>query len=290
MGEPADPRTMPSPDVRVQTILDLLAIASIPAALLAVWLLLPADLQAALAFSYGEPTLAAVWTATLVHHSLEHVAGNVLAYLIVMAVLYPLYRAWGRRRLFWRVIVAVVLLTPAVTTAVDYAYLYRTVGVVGDGATSRGASGIVSALGGVLLVSLGGYVADSHTGTAGLFAAVIAFFAGATVFLSVRGAITPTAAALLALGTGLAASEFVSAEDLATPWRLLERVRRHAIASWLFLGTVTVSGVLAYAAFPTDPTAGGPFTNILAHATGFAVGCAMPAIVVGLEALARRGA
>ena len=137
--------------ISTQTI-DGAILVGIVAGLTAVFVTAPSD--SPFVFRYGEPSVLTMWTAAAHHDSVSHLASNATAYALVVGVTYAIYTAQERRTAFWLVVTACLLLTPLVTTAADYWLLAVQWDIVAPSTTAQGFSGVVSALVGVLLVTL----------------------------------------------------------------------------------------------------------------------------------------
>ncbi len=256
----------PMPVDRRTFVGDLVTLGAVPVALLAVHLLVPAAHKTQLAIHFGRSGLTSIWTATLVHHGMAHLTGNLLVYLVTTIPGYLLYTRLGRRRRFWAILLFVGLTTPPVTTAVDYQLWYRQLGVVATGSEAFGFSNVASALGGVLAAGTVAYVRDSFGVSAGGTALSTVLLTVATGVAVSAGAMTPLVVAALAVGWGV------------TAWQARRALRDRPVAvrsveTLTLAYAFCVIGVVATVLVPADPVDGELFVNPVAHVVGFAWGC-----------------
>jgi len=137
---------------RLTRTLDFAALLGIAVALAVIYVLVPGD--SPLVFNYSDPSVLTMWTAAAHHDSVSHLISNTTTYALVIGVTYHLYAAQERRTNFWVIVVGCLLITPLVTTAADYWLLVVQWDIVAASATAQGFSGVVTALVGVLFVSL----------------------------------------------------------------------------------------------------------------------------------------
>ena len=140
-----------SPQLSIQTIDSAILLAT-AIGLVAAYIVVPSD--SAFVFAYSDPSVLAMWTAAAQHDSVSHLVSNVGTYTLVVSVTYLIYLKEKRRTQFWTIVAGCLLVAPLVTTAGDYWLLVVYWDVVAPSATAQGFSGVVSALVGVLFVSL----------------------------------------------------------------------------------------------------------------------------------------
>ena len=122
------------------------------------YIVVPSD--STFVFAYGDPSVLTMWTAAAQHDSISHLVSNVVTYALVVGITYLIYLKQKRRSLFWIIVAGCLLIAPLLTTAGDYWLLVVHWDVVAPTATAQGFSGVVSALVGVLFVSLIGSTAS----------------------------------------------------------------------------------------------------------------------------------
>ena len=127
--------------VRGITPLDALLLASVPLALVGVYLL-PTATREALVFEYARPSIRTAFAAPFVHFDAAHLLFNLLAYALVVPLLYALSLTAGRRRQFRAVFVALLVSSPILLS-------YLNLTIVRDGVTF-GFSGVLMAYYGYL--------------------------------------------------------------------------------------------------------------------------------------------
>lgn len=260
-------------EYRVLAIRDSLALLAIPVVIMIIHFFLPDGIQNQLVFTYGESGVVTAWTSAYLHASDAHLFNNMFGYVIGAGFSYYLYIMYlQQRRGFWITVAILLVVTPFITTVVDYAILYHHVGLLDAGATSQGFSGIGSALGGMLLTAIGLFVADEYNAAMGAHTALLIFLVALGILTVANGFFTPTIAGLLIFGVGLLGTQYVSRSDLRRPSRLRSRLEQHAenIIQIVFYGAVVC--IFVYLILPIDVVQTGKFVNVLAHIVGFVVG------------------
>ena len=265
---------------------EIAILSGIAGLLIVVHVLLPEPLRSQFVFTYGEPSVVSPWTAAILHDSVSHLASSVAWYAIVMASTYALVTTWRRRRPFWIAVVGCLVLTPPVTKLVDYWVLSIQWDLVADATTARGFSGVVSAFGGLLYVSL----ARTATAWYGYDAGVVTT---GTIVLGALSALTATSAVLspsvaivicgiIAVAFG---SVIVSNRTQISEWRawvVSERDNLLLIGG----GSAVVVGLLSQL-FQVELDASGRFVSVIAHGTGFTTGMVVMVLVLLLESVSR---
>ena len=250
---------------------DAVLLLVVPSVLFGIHAWLPAGVSSRLVFTYGDPTLTTVWTAAAIHDSPAHLTANLGWYGLVVGAAYLVYVTWGRRRLFWLLYGALLVVAPLTTVAIDYWLLYQRWGLVGPDSIAFGFSGVVSAFGGLLVVGLFGVIAEWYTWPVST-ATTVAFVASGvgivlyqSPLLANPSTVVPVAGILVAIG-------FVSLRwwDRDLTVRRWLSAHRPAI---VLAGTcgVVISALVA-GMFSIEPASGGRFPNVIAHGTGFVTG------------------
>lgn len=263
-------------------LLDAGGLAAIAAVLVALHLLVPPALHDRLILHHGDPSLLTVWTSAFLHQDDAHLRSNLLGYAIAVAPTYLLYSRWERRRAFWTTVTLLLLAVPFATGAVDY-WLFGTRFEVAPGFNSQGFSGVASAFGGMLLASIGLFVADEYDRITGVYAAELIVVLAFGLLALGSGILSPPLAGLIVLGTVLLAGQFVPLAWVRRPGRLADAIRENRGALFVVAyGGLAVCWIIP-AIFPVDVVHGGTLTNVFAHGVGFGVG-----VVVTLIALKSR--
>lgn len=248
------------------------ALSVIPVLLASLHFFLPPSVVDQLVFHFSDPSIVTAWTSAYLHADVGHLRSNILGYVLAIAPTYFLYVSWGRSRTFWTTVVALLLVTPFVTTGIDYILLHLHWELTGSGAVSRGFSGIASAFGGMLLATIGVFLADEYNRMTAWNATMLVVLFSLSILSLTTGAFSPTVGGLLSIGVALLGTQFLSHEEITNPRQLWARLRDH----WQNLITVTYCGVvvalIVVAIFPADLVQGGAFVNIFAHGSGFLVG------------------
>ena len=254
--------------------------------LIVVHVLLPDSLRSQFVFTYGEPSVVSAWTAAILHDSVSHLASSVAWYAIVIASAYALSMTWERRHPFWFAVVGCLVLAPPMTKLVDYWLLKLQWNLVADATTARGFSGVVSAFGGLLYVSL----ARTATAWYGYDAGVVTT---GTIVLGALSAIAVTSAVLspsvaivicgmiaVAIGSVIGSNRTQISEWRA--WVVSERDNLLLIGG----GSAVVVGLLSQL-FQVELDASGRFVSVIAHGTGFTTGMVVMVLVLLLESVSR---
>lgn len=264
---------------------DLAVLFAIPLVLVAVHVYVPSARET-LVFDHGNPTLLTAWTAGYVHLDATHLRSNVFGYFIAVFPTYVLFLAWNRRRRFWVGMVTLLLAGPVVVSYGNW-LVFR---LLLDGravAASRGFSGVVAGISGVLLVSLVAFVGDEYDRRRAFFGGqlVVLLLVGAEL-LAISPRVRPIEGTLLLVGVGLAVASLVPVRALGHPTTLWPTVRKNALAVGMLAYSTVALVYLFVALFPTDVVDGGQFTNVYGHAVGFLFGLL---VGVGLVAVGDGG-
>lgn len=243
---------------------DVLAVCAVPAVLVGVFAL-PVETRRAMAFAYGDPSLATAYAANFVHLDAGHLAANVLAYAFVVPVCYLLWALGGTRRRFY-VVFATFLLALPFALSLSNLVVPRTGFTVGF-------SGIVMAFAGVLPLAIATYLDEQFGVDATQELAGALFFIGLALVavLGVRSAATGAAAGMALGGAALYAVPVLEqARD--------ERVRSdlRAVAGVPGYLELAAAGVIVFVslpavAFPVETVDAG-VVNRYVHLVGFSLG------------------
>ncbi|MDB2239492.1 hypothetical protein [Halorubrum ezzemoulense] len=269
-----------------QTV-EIALLSGVAGVLIVIHFFLPEALRSQFLFTYGEPTVVSAWTAAILHDSVSHLASSVTWYAIVMASAYALSMTWTRRRPFWFAVVGCLVLAPPMTKLVDYWLLKVQWNLVADATTARGFSGVVSAFGGLLYVSLARTVTAKYGYAAGV-ATTGTIVLGALSALAFTSAIlSPSVAVVLctivasAIGIGI-----VRNRHKIPTWRAWAWSQRDGLLP-IVVGCVVVI-VLLSQLFQVQLDETGRFVSVIAHGMGFATGMIVTVSVLVTEHLGQR--
>ncbi|MFC6756383.1 hypothetical protein ACFQER_06345 [Halomicroarcula sp. GCM10025894] len=154
------------------TAADLLVLCAVPAVLLAV-ATLPVSVRQSLVFEYADPTLRTAVASSFVHIGPQHLAVNLVGYLLVVPVTYLLSTANGERWQFRVAFAALLLVCPPVLSYLNLA-IVRTGG-------SAGFSGVLLALYGYLPLALASHAEGQLSLGRQRTTAPLLFFIGLTL-------------------------------------------------------------------------------------------------------------
>ena len=217
-----------------------------------------------LSFSYTDPSLWTAYTAPFVHLSVDHLAGNLLVFLLATGAFSVLSRHTRTPWLFLSALVAALSIFPITLSLLNLA--------VPRNAITYGFSGVNMALVGFLPTAIGRYMEAKRGRPVDTTLLLAAFFVsvGGIAILAV-----PRSALTLAVGTsgvalsGLFGLVFIRRERRLTDTR--ERWRTAAVDPAVVAGVGTWL-VLLVAAFPQTVASGGSVTNVYVHFVGYALG------------------
>ncbi|WP_050033980.1 hypothetical protein [Halorubrum halophilum] len=261
--------------------MEIALLSGVAGVLIVVHFFLPEPLRSQFLFTYGEPTVVSAWTAAILHDSVSHLASSVAWYAIVIASAYALTTTWRRRRPFWFAVVGCLVFVPPMTKLVDYWLLKLQWNLVADATTARGFSGVVSAFGGLLYVSLA-RTATAMYGYAAGVATTGTIVLGALSALAITSAVlSPSVAVVLCTIAAFAIGiRIVRNRPKIPTWRAWAWSQRDGLLP-IVVGCVVVV-VLLSQLFQVQLDETGRFVSVIAHGTGFATG--MIVTVLGLIA------
>jgi hypothetical protein len=264
------------------SLLDVAAVALVPAVLVAVFLL-PVGTRREFALLYAEPTLRTLYTAHFVHLSFPHLAANLLVYLLVVPFSVAVSVRSGRRRRFYVVALVVLGIFPVVLSGLNVLFPRPRLGM--------GFSGLNLAFVGYLPHVLADQFEAERPEWDELRAALLAlaFFAGTAIVTlrvigSVRGAHQVGVAWLLAAGLGSLAAATVLTRPIVSCLRSRGFAGStippvSALGSLLFVSVMVVG-------FPEASPDGGSVVNLFLHLLGYSLGYLVPYVafqVLGLS-------
>jgi hypothetical protein len=259
-------------------LIDIVSLAVVPIVLVLVHFLLPTPIKEMFVFRFHNPTLTTAWTAALVHLDASHLASNLLAYSIGVIPAFFFFRKLGQRRRFWITAVLIFLLTPFVTTTIDYWFLHLRWDLMAEGATSRGFSGVVTAFGGMLLAILTLFLGTEYNKLRAGHVAGLIVLVGLGLVGNEVAALTPSLLVLLSIGLLACLSGIVPRNLLfaGSDWSAVWRQNSENIVYTTYSGIVVCLFMLTF--IPSTGDAG-MFTNAIAHATGFTCGLVLTFVV-----------
>ncbi|MFD1572064.1 hypothetical protein [Halorubrum laminariae] len=267
--------------------MEIAILSGVVGVLVTVHFFLPEALRSQFLFTYGEPTVVSAWTAAVLHDSVSHLASSVTWYVLVMGAAYALTTTWERRRPFWLAVVGCLVLAPPITKLGDYWLLKVQWNLVADATTARGFSGVVSAFGGLLYVSLArtataGYGYDAGVATTGtIVLGALSALAFTSAVLSPSVAVVLCAIVAFTIGIGI-----VRNRPKIPTWREWTRSQRDRLLP-IVVGCVVVV-VLLSQLFQVQLDETGRFVSVIAHGTGFATGMIVTVLVLIAEYVGQR--
>jgi hypothetical protein len=266
---------------------EIAILSGVVGVLVTVHFFLPEALRSRFLFTYGEPTVVSAWTAAILHDSVSHLVSSVTWYAVVMASAYALSMTWTRRRPFWFAVVGCLVLAPPMTKLVDYWLLKVQWNLVVDATTARGFSGVVSAFGGLLYVSLARTATAKYGYAAGVATTGIIVLGALSALTFTSAMLSPSVAVVLctivasAIGIGI-----VRNRPKIPTWRAWVWSQRDGLLP-IVVGCVVVV-VLLSQLFQVQLDETGRFVSVIAHGTGFATGMIVTVLVLIAEYVGQR--
>lgn len=264
-------RTVGKFSIQRKHLLDLGVLTTVPTLLILLHFRLPAQIQEQLVFFYHNPDPMNAWTAAYFHRDGSHLFGNIVGFFIAIIPAYFLFNYLQRRRQFWISVGVILLLTPLITSIFDYFFLHLRWVMMAEGATSRGFSGIVNGIGGMLLIAVGLFVSHEYDVLRGVTVSMLFVLFGFVLMGYALGALSPLVIALLIIGYSAIGLSLVPREMLFDPNQGRKVVSENA---WNIQITL-IGGVCAaifMVTFVPSGTNGGTFSNVIAHIFGFLFG------------------
>lgn len=245
--------------------LDLALLASVPVALVGVYLL-PAATRADLALRFSAPTLLTAFTMHYVHLRPAHLLTVLVVYLLVAPVAYGLARRAGRLTLFRAAVPTFTLALPFALSWLDLLFPWRRVGF--------GFSGIDMAfLGFLALMVVEGAGPDDDPSAA--HAAPGLFFAGTGIITALAVPTVGLRLGVVAAATGAAGLYLLDLPGVRSLGAGLTELARSEGAELTVAGLV-VFLLVPFAAFPPHPAGAGRVLNLYGHLLGYCFGFIVP--------------
>lgn len=135
-----------------ETALDGVVFATITLGLALLHVLIPIELHNALVFDHSEPRLWALWTSAYVHADLQHLVSNLLGFGMAILPTWFVFRWRGRQPVPRRLVLMYLVVFPVVLAVASFGFYQFLLGA--DAAATRGFSGIVGAIFGLLFVAV----------------------------------------------------------------------------------------------------------------------------------------
>lgn len=265
---------IPGGIVNRQLLGDAIVLIAVPVALFVLHDALPVATREQFYLRYDNPTLLKAVTAAFLHRSWGHLQGNLQIYALVIPAVYAIYWRWRRRKSFWIVFLAILILTPVVSAGFGYAILHVRHG--GSG-TTAGFSGIANAYAGMLLAITGFYVAHRTSRWVGFGLVFTAYLMGSWVILDNFGGLTLTPTIVLLSGMILGVYFAVREFDFEDFHEVRDALMAHAFDTGLIIYSLLIFTVSIAAGFPEGAGEGG--VNIVAHMVGIVFGFLVVALV-----------
>ncbi|TKX59675.1 hypothetical protein EXE48_14265 [Halorubrum sp. ASP1] len=266
---------------------EIAILSGVVGVLVTVHFFLPETLHSQFLFTYGEPTVVSAWTAAILHDSVSHLASSVTWYAIVMASAYALSMTWTRRCPFWFAVVGCLVLAPPMTKLGDYWLLKVQWNLVSDATTARGFSGVVSAFGGLLYVSLARTVTARYGYTAGVATTGTIVLGALSALAFTSAVLSPSVAVVLCAIVAFAIGIWIIRNRPKIPtWQAWAWSQRDGLLP-IVVGCVVVV-VLLSQLFQVQLDETGRFVSVIAHGTGFATGMIVTVLVLIAEYVGHR--
>ena len=250
--------------------------------LAAVQFLVPRSAQSALYFRHDLSEPWTLLTASYVHADADHLARNVLGYLLATTYAWALCVGAGRRRWFRRTLAVFLVVLPVFVCLASYAMF--ALGHPSIRLSSKGFSGVVGGFAGFVLVALYAYVGERRSARAAATVCISVFLLCVfSVDVRYAGGVRPGMAGLVAMGLALTGGRTAVEARVELPvpaWKRRAAVKDAAVVT--LVGAVV--GAMMFGLFP-DPSAvvrGGTVVDVYAHAAGFFLGILLSAATLAI--------
>lgn len=260
-GPPGRDRRLDGGAPRRVTVVDVLAVLSVPVVLLAV-ASFPRPVRLSLALSYPAPTVLTMYASHFVHLEVPHLLANLLVYLTVVSVTLLTSVRSDHRSRFYATFFTVLLAFPFALSALNVALARPRVGF--------GFSGLNMAFLGVLPHALAGYL-DERNPDAELSTSPLPFFVATTV-IAFRA--VPLGTWSLLVGAGSLVAVLLCLRTLSRAGAL-ESIDCGADGGIVVVGACLFV-LLPFVAFPTGVTGENSVLNLFSHFLGFCFGYIVP--------------
>lgn len=247
-------------------------VLAIPVFLTLLYYLLPEAIHNAFVFDHSRFSVYTLWTSAYIHRNFSHLTSNLLGYAIAILPLLLIYsRCEGLER-FRNLLLVFLVGVPPLVSISDYLIFRFVLGVAEESAT-RGFSGVVAALYGLLFATLVGYVYELRDWIAAVNfgLAIVLATLGGVLFYSGVGSLLLYG--VVAGGVAIVGVNLVSLNVICDGGRL-----KDAIKKWGHDGILVAYGGLVIVLivpmmFPINWVGQESVTNIFGHAAGFLLGC-----------------
>jgi len=255
-----------------QTVRTGILLLSIPVTLAILhWMITP-DIRTVLIFDHSRFNVYTLWTSAYVHRNIDHLNGNLLGYSVALAALWPIFYRNNTQKELRNIVLAFLIVLPPLISVSDY-LVYRYLLNVTDQVATRGFSGIVAALFGLLLVIV---VKEVHTicqnwqRTTNYFLALILSILGGIVLYSGIG----TLVIYISIVVGLVLVVFgvIPLDKLLNPGQMVQDIKTRPFQIGLISYGSAVLVFLVPALFPVNWIHQQSVTNIFGHAAGLLFG------------------
>ncbi len=254
-----------------QFAIGLFILACLPVVLIGLELFLPSTWHNQLVFTFEDPSVVTAWTTAFLHSSDLHLRANLEGYLLAVIPLTVFYSVRKRLTTLLTIFVSVILVTPLVTTTIDYLIGYHWLELFTDDTTSQGFSGIVGALGGVLFTSVASFLYERYGPEAAIQHGGLLMMVTLTVLSYSTGILRLHIILALLFGYGIILWSVVR-DGLFHLTTIKEAVVESpvTISAGFFCGACFVAVVVSL--LPVDVIQDGAFVNIISHTTGLIFG------------------
>lgn len=266
-----------------RVVADIIILLFIPVILTVLHFGIPESTRIEFHFYFADPSIHSIWTSVYLHSSVEHLSGNIQSYLLIVAILYPTWYWWRKRRVMWEIIAVLLLVTPMVTSTFDYLVYHEWLSVTGSESNTVGFSGIGSAFGGLLLASVGYYTKSRVNNEIGYQLMYSVYLVSVAILISIHqipAIVEIVGYGLILLGLGIALKTSIDSRELHFPTEVISRIAENKWDFALVVIAVTVIFMTVFAMFPGQYGAGDRARNVLAHFIGMAWGFIIAIVII----------
>jgi hypothetical protein len=255
---------------------DWVAIAGTALFVVAVHFLFPPELQARLAFDYGDFDPVTLYTSAFVHTDDLHLLSNLLGFLAAAVTAHLLCTIAQRRHWFRLTFVSFLLVLPVLVNLVSYAFI--TSQAAGATPVSRGFSGVAAGFVGFVFAAL-------LQAMRRRFSRPVAWYLGVAIWLLLllevyviySGGVTVPVLGMVLVGWALCLWGLFAQGRLPAVEQPWQRVRTDAV--WILLAVALLVSSIS-ALFPAEIVADGAIRNVFAHGAGFLFGLGLSFVLL----------
>lgn len=233
---------------------------------------IPDNLWERYVFTFDDPDIISLWTASYLHEDAPHLIGNMVSFFVYAGASYILFIQMGKRWTFFLISGIFLLITPFVTTYIDYHILHLHYDLFATEASTKGFSNIGSAYAGMLLAGITTLIAkkkNRHIAQCVFWVIVLM----SSMILLVNHQATLSGFGLILIGFFFVGVLYYTSTGHRTITDLRNSVQRSKLLSQFTIISTALILIFSIGAFPSEIVGdGGNLINIFSHFSGFIFG------------------